>query len=488
MAEESLKKVAATSVFWNGLQRYITLGISFVSSIILARLLTPYDYGCIGMLEIFIAIATIMIDGGFGSALLQKKRPTQEDYSTIFYWNLAMSTVMYILLYISAPLIAKFYDIPLLTPVLRVQGLVLFINALKMIQSNILRKNFRFKPMAIVVTVSSLISIVVTIVMAYCGYGVWSLVAQNLLIAFLPMIAFWIITKWTPMPVFSKRSFRELFSFGGFMFLTSVINTVSENIQGLLIGWVYNPSTMGFYAKAKTTEGLASNGISQVVSTVTYQLYSEVQDDLPMLINFLKRITTTIAYVTFPLILSLMILAKPLFLILYSDRWLPSVPYFQVLAIAGFAICLQAVNLQAIAAIGKSKAMFTWTLVKRIIGIILIVGGLAVYGMDGLLIGMVLNAWIAFLINSWQVDTHIGYKLSQQLKDLLPVSVLAIVSIIPAYLIGIIAHSNLYVHSIIMFLVFISIYLGASVFFKIEAFVYCKSFVPMLINKINKKK
>ena len=183
------------------------MGISFVSSIILARLLTPYDYGCIGMLEIFIAIATIMIDGGFGSALLQKKRPTQEDYSTIFYWNLAMSTVMYILLYIGAPYIAEFYKIPLLTAVLRVQGIVLFINALKMIQSNILRKNFRFKPMAIVVTISSLISVAVTVIMAYCGYGVWSLVVSNLLIALLPMIAFWFITKWKPLPVFSKQSF-----------------------------------------------------------------------------------------------------------------------------------------------------------------------------------------------------------------------------------------------------------------------------------------
>ena len=145
MAEQDLKAVATTSVLWNGLQKYTMLGISFISSIILARLLTPYDYGCIGMLEIFIAIFTIMIDGGFGSALLQKKRPTQEDYSTIFYWNLAMSSVMYLLLFIAAPFIAKFYEIPLLASVLRVQGIVLFINALKMIQSNILRKNFRFK-------------------------------------------------------------------------------------------------------------------------------------------------------------------------------------------------------------------------------------------------------------------------------------------------------------------------------------------------------
>ena len=462
MAEQSLKAVATTSVLWNGLQKYTTLGISFVSSIILARLLTPYDYGCIGMLEIFIAISTIMIDGGFGSALLQKKRPTQEDYSTIFYWNLAMSAVMYLLIFIAAPFIAKFYKIPLLASVLRVQGIVLFINALKMIQSNILRKNFRFKPMAIVVTSSSIVSILVTIIMAYCGCGVWSLV--------------------------SKKSFKELFSFGGFMFLTEVIDTLSINLQGLLIGRVYNPATMGYYAKAKTTESLASNGISQVVSTVTYQLYAEVQDDFTMLINFLKRITTTLAYVTFPLIISLMILAKPLFIILYSDRWLPSVPYFQILAVAGFAICLQTVSIQAIAAIGKSKTMFTWTLIKRSLGILLIVGGLASFGMTGLLVGMVLNSWIAFFINAWLVSKRIGYQMSVQIKDLLPIFILAIASFGVSYLTEFFVNVNLYVDSIAKFLVFITLYFSTSYFFKLDAFAYCKSFIPMFVNKIKNRK
>lgn len=488
MPENNLKKVATTSVLWNGLQRYTQLGISFISSIILARLLTPYDYGCIGMLEIFITISTIMIDGGFGSALLQKKRPTQEDYSTIFYWNLAMSIFMYAALFFAAPYIAKFYNIPLLSSVLRVQGVVLFINAFKMVQSNILRKNFRFKPMAIVVTASSLISIVVTIIMAYLGYGVWSLVAQNLLISFLPMIAFGLITRWRPLLVFSKKSFKELFRFGGFMFLTEIINSLSDNIQGLLIGRVYNPATMGYYSKAKSTEGLASNGISQVVSTVTYQLYAEVQDDLKTLINFLKRITTSIAYVTFPIIISLMIVAKPLFIILYSDRWLPSVPYFQILALAGFAICLQAVNLQAIAAIGKSKTMFIWTMIKRSVGILLIVGGLVIWGMNGLLGGMVLSAWINYAINSWLVSKHIGYRLLDQIKDLLPIFLLSLASVIPAFFLGLFFTINLYVDSLVIFLVFVLFYFGASVLIKPDAYIYCKSFMPMLFNKIRKKR
>lgn len=487
MSEVNLKEVAVSGMMWNGIQKYSIIIISFVSSIVLARLLTPYDYGCIGMLEIFIAVATILIDGGFGAALLQKKRPTQEDYSTIFYWNMVVSIVFYIILFVSAPFIAKFYNIPILSTVLRVQGLVLFVNALKMIQSNQLRKQFRFKPIAIVVITSSVVTMIVTVFLAYLGFGVWALVTQNLLIAILPMIAFWLITGWTPSFLFSKKSFKELFSFGGFMFLTDIINTTSDNLQGLLIGKVYNPSIMGYYAKAKSTEGLSSNGISMVISSVTLQLYSEVQDDLKTLINIIKRITTSLAYITFPLIISLIFLAKPIFIILYSERWLPSVLFFQILALAGFAICLQSVNLQAIAAIGKSKVMFKWTLIKRIIGIVLLISGLVADGIIGLLVGMVISAWIAYFINAWLVDRHIGYKLIDQFKDLLPIILTTLASIVPALAYRWIFKINMYVDALIMTVVFCTIYMAISKLLKLDAYSYCVDLVPLVLKKIKRK-
>ena len=485
MTDVNLKEVAASGMIWNALQKYAVLGVMFISSIILARLLTPYDYGCIGMLEIFISIATIMIDGGFGSALLQKKRPTQEDYSTFFYWNLLVSTVLYIILYIFAPVIADFYSIELLSSVLRILGLVLFINALKMIQSNLLRKNFRFKPMAITVIVSSLISVVVTIIMAFLGCGVWSLVVQHLLIALLPMLVFWVITGWKPLFCFSTKSFKELFNFGGFMFLTGIVNTLSDNIQGLLIGRVYNPSTMGYYAKAKTTEALASTGISQVIDSFALQLYAEVQDDLPRLKVTLKKLTATLAYVTSPLIISLMLVALPLFVILYSDRWVSSVFYFRILAFAGLAICLQAVNLQAIAAIGKSKVMFSWALTKRIINIGLILCGLLIGGMKGLLIGMAIGAWIAYYINAKLVSKYIGYKMKQQMLDLLPIVIVSLCAAVPAYIISQILPWRMMGPFVAMVL-FIGLYLGLSSLFKLESFIYCKELIPYFVNKIFK--
>lgn len=349
-------------MIWTALQKYSTMFIQFISGIILARLLTPYDYGCIGMLMIFMVLAETFIDGGFGSALIQKKRPTQEDYSTIFFWNLGMAVFLYVILYFSAPAIARFYKIPLLCDVLRVQGLILFIYAFNIVQRNQLQKKLNFKVLSIVTISTSLIALSVSIFMAYHGYGVWSLVAQHILTAAIPALVFWFYIKWRPILTFSWKSFHELFGFGFYMFLTHLINSFGQQIQGLLIGRFYTSSTMGYYSKAQGTERLASLSISNVMTQVTYPLFSEVQDDKLALSNMIKRTTMTLAYVTFPLMFLLLLEAKPLFVLLYSERWLQSVPYFQVLCVAGLAGCLQSVNLQSIAAIGKSKAMFYWTL------------------------------------------------------------------------------------------------------------------------------
>ena len=333
MAQKNLKQKAASAMVWTALQKYSKMFISFISGIILARLLMPYDYGCIGMLAIFMVLAETFIDGGFGSALIQKKQPTQEDYSTIFWWNLGMALLMYVILFVSAPAISRFYNISLLCDVLRVQGLVLFIYAFNIVQRNQLRKQLNFKILSIVSITTAVIALCITVLMAYKGFGVWALVAQNLITSAIPAIIFWFLIKWRPIFVFSINSFKELLGFGIYMFFTHIINNFSSKIQGLLIGKIYSPSTMGYYSKAVSTESLASSSISSIMTQVTYPLYAEVQDDLNLLGNMIKRITMTISYITFPLLFILLLLAKPIFLVLYSDRWLQSVPYFQVLCI-----------------------------------------------------------------------------------------------------------------------------------------------------------
>ena len=485
MPQKNIKKKAVSGMIWTALQRYSTILIQFISGIILARLLTPQDYGCIGMLAIFIVLAETFVDSGFGSALIQKKNTTQVDYSTIFFWNLGMAVLLYVVLYLTAPAIARFYRIPLLCDVLRVQGIILFIYAFNIVQRNQLRKSLNFKVLSIVTITTSIISLLVTVILAYYGFGVWSLVVQNILIAAIPALVFWFYIKWRPIWTFSWQSFHEMFSFGFYMFLTQLLNQFGSQIQGLLIGKVYNASTMGYYSKAHSTEKLASHSISQVMTQVTYPLYAEVQDDKEKLSNMIRRLTMTLSFITFPMMFLLLLCAKPLFVLLYSSRWIGSVAYFQVLCLAGLAHCLQSVNYQSISAIGKSRTMFIWTFVKRFVGICFVIVGLVFYGMNGLLVGVVLNTWFSYFVNIGLVSKYIGYSWSNQLMDLFPILLASATSAIVSYGVGTIWNDNMYVNGLIVFITYIGLYVSWILLFKPEAYNYSKSTITPMIKKIN---
>lgn len=477
-SQHNLKQKAASSMVWTAFQRYSKMGVTFISGIILARLLTPYDYGCIGMLAIFMALAEAFIDGGFGAALIQKKNPTQEDYSTIFFWNIGMAVILYLVLFFCAPAISRFYNIPILCDVLRVQGLVLFIYAFNLVQRNQLRKSLNFKILSIISITTSVVALCVTILLAYKGLGVWALVTQNLIIAALPALFFWFYVKWRPVLVFSWKSFKELFGFGFYMFLTHMINTFSLHLQGLLIGKVYNPSTMGYYSKAHGTESLASHSISSIMTQVTYPLYASVQDNKQVMINMIRRLIMTLSYISFPIMFILILVAEPLFVLLYSDRWLQSVPYFQALCVAGLPNCLQAVNMQTIAAIGKSKVMFRWTIVKRVVGVGAVVVGLMLFGMKGLLGGLFINSWFAFFVHVGLVSKYIGYSWINQLKDLMSVTIVSLIAAIISFAVGRIVGLGMYLNGLIVLIVYLLIYLGWSFIFKPEAYTYTLSIIP----------
>lgn len=485
---KNIKQKAASSMMWTALQKYSFMFIHFISGIILARLLTPFDYGCIGMLSIFMVLAEAFIDGGFGSALIQKKRPTQVDYSTIFWWNIGTAVVMYAILFFTAPAISRFYNIPLLCDVLRVQGVILFIYAFNIIQKNQLRKKLNFKILSIVSIATSLIALGVTIYMAHKGYGVWALVTQYIITSAIPALVFWFYIKWRPIWTFSWASFKELFSFGFFMFLTHILNSFGQQIQGLLIGKFYNASTMGYYSKANGLERLASTSISSVMTQVTYPLYAEAQDNKVQLANMIRRITMTLSYLTFPLMFILLLCAKPIFVLLYSDRWLNSVPYFQVLCLSGLALCLQSVNNHAVAAVGESRSMFIWTVVKRAVGIGFVIVGLVFFGMKGLLVGVVLGSWFSYLVNISLVSRYIGYKWTDQLLNIMPVAIASIVSAVAAYFVGRLLSLSMYPDGIVKLLVYVMIYMGWSLIFKPEAYNYFLTIIPAKVRFWEKKK
>lgn len=480
MSTDNLKQKAASGMVWTAIQKYSTMLISFISGIILARLLMPEDYGAIGMLAIFMSLAEVFIDAGFGSALIQKKNPTQTDYSTVFYFNIGMSFILYAVLYFSAPTIADFYHMPILCKVLRVQGLILFIYAFNIIQRNQIRKNLKFKKLSKVTITTSVISLIVTVAMAYMGFGVWALVTQNFLGALIPCIFFWVTMNWHPTWEYSWNSFRELFGFGSYMFLTHLFTTFSQRITGLLVGRWYDPATMGYYTKASQFSNYATLSVSGVMIQTTYPLYASAQDDKERLANMVKRITSTLAYITVPMLSMLILIAKPLFVLLFTERWLPSVPYFQILCIGGMAGCLQAVNQQTIAAIGKSRVFFVWTVIKNSVGIVLQVIGLIVWGIWGLLVGKVLSSWFSYFVNITLVSKHVGYKNYQQLMDLLPIFIVSTLAILTGYLSSSFFELGFYIDGLVKVLVFVAIYLGWSVMFKPETYTYTLSVLNVL--------
>lgn len=480
MAEKSLRTKTISGVIWSAVQKFGTLGISFISNMVLARLLSPDDYGCIGMLAIFIAVSMTFIDGGFGSALIQKKSPTQEDYSTIFWWNLFISIVLYILLYISSPYIASFYNMEILSDVLRVQGIILILNALNVIQTNQLRKKLELRALAVVNLISSILSVIITIYMAWKGFGIWSLVAHQLLYSGFNAVLLWIKTGWLPSFTFSLDSFKSLFGFGGFILLSNIINTFCNNLQGLLIGKFFTPAITGYYTQARKLEELASNTISSVIDQVSYPVLAEFQNDHIGLVKSLRKFIVILAYLTFPLMSILILCAEPLITLVYSDKWLQSVPYFQVLCLAGFAICLQSINYNAIAAIGRSGKLFKWTLIKRGLGLIVLVSGLLLFDMDGLLAGVVLTSWIIYLINAYLVSKYLPYTLFEQFKDLLPVILISVISFIPSYFLPSFISQHIYILAIIQLFVFVIIYIVMSVIFRIAPY---KDIKTLLFNK-----
>lgn len=474
----SLKQQTISGMIWSSLQRFGTMGISFISNIVLARLLTPDDYGCIGMLMIFIALSNTFIDGGFGSALIQKKRPTSEDYSTIFYWNIFLSFVLYAILYLCAPLIANFYNIELLSKVLQVQGVILIINALGIIQANQLRKQLKFKAIAQTNLIASVVSVVVAIAMAYMDYGVWSLVAQQIVFSLVTAMLYWLYSSWRPILVFSKASFKELFGFGSFILLSSLINSFCNNLNGLLIGKFFNASSMGYFTQAKKLEDVFSTSIETVVSQVTYPVLVEVKDNYERLRNILKQFNSLLLYVVTPLMMLLNLLSVPIIEILLGEQWLSAAPFLEILVFQGIAISLQGVNYNAIASIGRSKVLFQSTIIKRCVSIVLIILGMFLAGVNGILWGMTISSYFICLYNSVLVHKYIKYTLSRQFLDLLPIILSNIVSYIVTFLIGKYLYNEGYSHYLLMVFTYLFTYVCVSYVFGFNILTVIRKIFP----------
>lgn len=449
---------------------------------VLARMLTPDDFGCIGMLAIFIVIANTFVDSGLGSAIIQKKEITDSDLSTVFIFNFILSILLYCILYFTAPYIAKFYHIPLLNSVLKVVGLVLIINSFAVVQTSILKKRMEFNKITYASIGAVLISVTIAIIMAYKDYGVWSLVAQQLVYALAYVLLIWILSNWKPLLIFSVNSFKELFKFGSFIFFSNLINNIGNNIQGLIIGRAFNAGIMGYYTQARKLEELASTSISSIIDQVTYPALAEKQEDYIGIVAILRKMIKFSAFFSFPLMIFLAVSSDIIIPLCYGPHWAQTIPYFSILCIAGMAICLQGINYNAVAAIGKSNSIFTWTIIKRVIGLLLLFIGVY-WGIYGVLIASVLGSYIILICNAIQVQIYFKYTLWKQFIDILPILGVTLISGTVLWIIAPYFPSNYIIDLLIRIIVFISTYMYISSLLKIDSIKELSTIIKSILDR-----
>lgn len=417
---ESLGHKAAKGAVWASVDQITMVAMRFLSNLILARILLPADFGAVAMLSIFMVVANTLIDGGFANALIQKKEPTQIDYSTIFYWNLAFSTAVYAILYLFAPLIADFYELAELKNVLRLQGLVLIINSFILIPRTRLRKRLAFKHLAIVNIVSYILAASLSIALAWWGFGVYSLVWFEMGWVIFSAIMLFVVARWIPSAAFSRESFKNLFGFGGYMLAAALLQDICKNLQNLIIGKRFSDTDLGLYSQAQKLDQISSYTLPQILVQVMFPVYSSLQDDRQRLGELMMMNMRVIALWIFPVMSVLIIAAEPILWLLYGDKWIAATPYFQILCAGGFFVCLQNVTFYAVAAVGKSRALFRWSIVKWGTLLALLLVGMQ-FNMKILLAFMMLSNVNIFAINVYLSAKYVGARVVSQIGNLMPV-------------------------------------------------------------------
>lgn len=484
----SLKQKTVSGLLWSFIDNFSKLGITFIIGIILARLLTPREFGLIGMITIFIALSQSLMDSGFTQALIRKKDCTQADYSTVFYFNLLTGIVLYLVLFFSSGAISRFFNEPQLDLLVKVVGLGIIVNAFIIVQRARLTKEINFKLQTKISIIASLVSGIIGIAMAYTGYGVWSLVFKTLAGFFFTSILLWIWNKWKPSLVFSPGSFKEMFSFGYKLLISGLIDTAYRNIYLLIIGKYFSAAELGFYTRADQFNNLPSQNITGVIQRVSYPILSEIQDDLPRLKTAYQKIIKSTMLITFVAMIMMGAIAKPLILTLIGEKWMPSVIYLQLLTFVGMLYPLHAINLNMLQVQGRSDLFLKLEIIKKILAVPVIIIGV-LFGIKMMIVGMIILSMIAYFLNSYYSGQLIDYTSGQQIKDIFPSFVLALFIGSIVYLIGLFLILPNYLILIIQLGAGIGLFFVFAEVFKMKDYKYVKEiFLEKFIKQKNESK
>lgn len=486
MEEVNLKSKVISSLIWKFLERIGTQGIQFIVSIILARLLLPSDYGVISMILVFLAIANVFVQNGFSTALIQKKDADDYDFSSVFYVSLVIAVICYAIIYLIAPYVAQFYEMSEITSILRVISLTLFFGAINSVQNAKISRNMKFKKLFFSSLGAIIVSGTIGISLAYLGYGAWALVWQQLSNAIATTIILWFTSGWRPKLIFSMNKIKGLFSYGWKILCSSLIDTIYQNLYNLVIGKFYNSKTLGNYNKGEQFPKLIAVNVDGAISSVMLPAYSKEQDSKEKLKKMVRRSIVTSSLLVFPMMFGLAAVSENVVKILLTDKWLGCVPYMQLLCIVYALYPINTANLQAIKAVGKSDYYLKLEIIKKILGIFVLVFTIK-HGVYIMTLGQVGVAIVSTFINSYPNRKLLDYKYTEQVKDIFPNIVISLVMFVIVYLIGNIS-LNMYLLLLIQIVVGILVYFALVKIFKLESFNYLVKMIPDKFKIVKKHK
>lgn len=393
--------------------------VSFIVMLLMANVLTPADYGLVGMIVVFIDVAQSLVDCGFSQALIRKQDRNTVDMSTVFYFNIAFGLLFYLILYFTSPLIADFYNQPELVMLTRIVSLCVIFNSFVLVQKALLTSDLDFKTQARVSLIASMTSGMLGIILAYSGVGVWAIVGYQLSNVLVSAILLWICSEWRPIYVFSKTSFKELFGFGSKLALAGLINTLYSNLYLIVIGRLFRATELGYYTRANQFGSFLSVNFTTVLQRVAFPVLCKVREDKEVLKNGYRSFIALVAFLVFPLMTGTAVVARPLILLVLNEEWLPVVPLLQILCFSFMLYPVQAINLNLLQVEGRGDLFLRLEIIKKVIGAIILVFSIS-FGILGMCYGLVLSSIMNLIINTYYTGKLIGLGLFRQLGDLLP--------------------------------------------------------------------
>ncbi|MDO5509783.1 MAG: lipopolysaccharide biosynthesis protein [Weeksellaceae bacterium] len=421
----SLKKQAVSGLVWTFSQQIGYQLISFTVGIILARILAPADFGLIAMFTVVMAVATALTDGGMTASLIRSKDLDELDFSTVFWFNIGTAIVLYILIYLTSPLIASFFDEAVLTNVIRVYSIILLINSFGAVQNAQMTRDMNFRSLFKVQVPSLMIAGIAAVIMALNEFGVWTLVFYPIIQSVCYVIQIWLYSKWRPSFSFSKNKFRYHFNFGYKLTLSGLLDKIFANIYTVIIGKFFSPADLGFYNRADTLKQLPVSNLSTALNKVTYPLFAKISHEQEKLKTVYKKLMKVVVFILAPILCLMASTAEPLIRFLLTEKWMPAIPYFQILAIAGILYPIHAYNLNILKVKGRSDLILKLEFIKKVLVIVILALSIP-FGVIGIVWGQVIFSILAFFINTYYTDKILDYNFIEQGIDLLPSIILSL--------------------------------------------------------------